>query len=239
MDLLQLFHSVEIIWCVWAVSLVALAGMTYGGLRRMSRPRLRRLLRREEGAGYTLSFVMIVPLYVLLMCMVFETSLMLVAKIGTIYSAYSGARSAIVWSSAATGAGAARTKVEQAAKKSFVPFASSTAGTGNITYRERQYILAYEDYDDDPVSRGYLKKKYRFAQQHLSVDYQPPASWDQDVTVRVRYNFPFTVSAIARLFSEKSADGKYYYVIESLATLQNEGPQNAAQTLGIPYGTID
>ena len=65
-------------------------------------PTLRRLAVEEDGAAYTLSYVMVIPVYALLICLIIETCLMLTAKLGTVYAGYAAARSASVWSSATT-----------------------------------------------------------------------------------------------------------------------------------------
>ena len=89
-----------------------------------------RLVRDEEGGAYTLSYVMVVPIIMLLMCLIVETTLMLSAKLGTVYAAFAGARVASVWSSAADW-DRAEQRIEQAAIKAFVPFASgSSTGAG-------------------------------------------------------------------------------------------------------------
>ena len=40
-----------------------------------------RILRDEEGAAYTLSYVMVIPVFLLLMCVIVETTLFMTAKI--------------------------------------------------------------------------------------------------------------------------------------------------------------
>ena len=57
---------------------------------------LRRLASDEDGAAYTLSYVMVIPLYALLICLIIESVLMMTAKLGTVYSAYAAARTASV-----------------------------------------------------------------------------------------------------------------------------------------------
>ena len=63
---------------------------------------MRRLANDEDGAAYTLSYVMVIPVYALLICLIIESVLMLTAKLGTVYAAYAAARTASVWSSATT-----------------------------------------------------------------------------------------------------------------------------------------
>ena len=86
---------------------------------------LRQFCNDEEGAAYTLSYVMVIPVYALLICLIIETVLMLTAKLGTVYAAYAAVRTASVWSSHTTWE-KAKEKAERAAFQSMTPFASGT-----------------------------------------------------------------------------------------------------------------
>ncbi len=204
-----------------------------------------RLVRDEDGGAYTLSYVMVVPIIMLFMCLIVETTLMLSAKLGTVYAAFAGARVASVWSSA-TEWDRAEQKIEQAAIKAFVPFASgSSTGSGSAQGNAgdadvTRYIKSYQAYVQEPVSEAYVNKKYRNAQSSLQVTTDgPPASWNSDITITVRYECPFRIPGIGRLLGEQGTGGGYYFPLTSSATLQNEGPQNNSQTLGIGYGKLD
>lgn len=201
----------------------------------------KRIACDEDGGAYTLSYVMVVPFVMLFMCLVIESTLMLSAKLGTVYSAYAGARVASVWSSA-TSWERAQTRIEQAAIQSFVPFASGSAGkmdeAGDVDHQ--RYYESYSDFVDDPTSSAYVRKKYRNAQSSLTITTDgPPSNWNSDITVTVTYDFPFRVPGIARLLGERGSDGEYYFPLTSRITLQNDGPQNDTQDLGIGYGTLE
>jgi hypothetical protein len=234
------FESVEKAWLVWLLSVVATFLITLWSMHRVRMAGLRRIVREEDGAAYSLSIVMVVPIYLYLVCLILETTLMLSAKIGTVYSAYSGARAAAVWSSAANSA-QAREHIEQASRQAFVPFASGTMAPkqiGNETARERRYLEGYAAYAKDPAARSYLAKKYRHAQQAVKVTTNgPPASWNSDITVTVEYQFPFNVPGIGMILGSKGPDGRFVSTIRTTATLQNEGPQNDEQKLGIDYAS--
>jgi len=66
---------------------------------------------------------MVMPIYILLLCLVIETTMGLIAKIGTVYSAYAAARNAIVYSS--IDPASADERARHAAVRAMVPFASS------------------------------------------------------------------------------------------------------------------
>lgn len=202
---------------------------------------MRRLALEEDGAAYTLSYVMVIPTYALLMCMIIESVLMLVAKLGTEYSAFAAARTASVWSSATTWEKALE-KAKAAATKSITPFASGTHGglTKAVSVDALAYVAAYEAYGKHSISEKYLLSKYGYAQEHVKVEIAgPPEHWDSDITAKVTYEFPFNIPGIARLLGKRGADGNYYFNLTSAATVPNEGPQDDRKTIGIGYGTLE
>lgn len=208
-------------------------------------PLLKRVAFDEDGGAYTLSYVMVVPFVMLFMCLIVETTLMMSAKLGTVYSAYAGARVASVWSSA-TSWGNAEKQIERAAIQAFVPFASGSVvgpnddGIDTEEINFDRYYDSYAEYVDDPVSEAYVRKKYKNTLSSLSVKTDgEPANWKSDITVTVRYESPFRVPGIGRLLGEKGDNGGYYFPLETKVTLQNEGPQNDTQELGIGYGKLD
>ena len=166
---------------------------------------------------------------------------MLSAKLGTVYSAYAGARVATVWSSA-TSWDDAEDRLERAVVKAFVPFASGSSSrqddAGDVEMDG--YFESYSAYVDEPVSESYVRKKFKNAASSLTITTDgPPSSWNSDITVTVKYECPFRIPGIGRLLGEQGGDGGYYFPLTSKVTLQNEGPQNDAQELGIGYGTLD
>src|SRR5438445_63931 len=63
------------------------------------------------------------PIYIILICLVVETTSLLIVKVGTMYAAYAAARSRIVWDPTMPAVGQER--MELAGKQAMVPFASS------------------------------------------------------------------------------------------------------------------
>lgn len=213
--------------------------------RALSMGELRRLVVAEDGAAYTLSYVMVVPMYAILICLIIETSMMLTAKLGTVYSAYAAARSASVWSSATTWDKTLE-KAKQAAIKSMTPFASGTQSAlssvplAGSAVDSAAYLAAYEAYAKKPVAAKYLLAKYGYASRHTKVEIAgPPATWDADISAKVTYEFPFNVPGIGRLLGRRGVDGRYYFSLTSQATIPNEGPQNDRNSIGIGYGTLE
>jgi hypothetical protein len=91
----DLFSSFRLIWAIWAGSLLLTTWFTIRGLRHVRPAHLQQIAYDENGAAYTLSYVMVVLLYVFFMCLVVETTLLILAKFGVNYAAFAGARSAI------------------------------------------------------------------------------------------------------------------------------------------------
>ena len=89
---MNVFANVELIWIAWACSGVLSMWLTVVAVQRVRWHHIRKLVFREDGAAYTLSYVMTVPLYIMLICVFVETSLMLMAKIDEGYDIVSGWR---------------------------------------------------------------------------------------------------------------------------------------------------
>jgi hypothetical protein len=206
---------------------------------------LRRLATEEDGAAYTLSYVMVIPMYALLLCAIIESVLMMSAKLGTVYAAFAAARTASVWSSATTW-DKAMVKAKHSAVKTITPFATgmrslpeSLPGSGDLK-NAGYYVAAYETFAKNTVSAKYMLAKYGYATRHTKVTIEgPPTSWNGDIKAKVTYEFPFVIPGVARIFGRRGADGRYYFPITSEATIPNEGPQDDRKTIGIGYGTLE
>lgn len=126
-----IFESVLDIWLIWAVCL----GLLLIGIRRamLRNPwsGFRRFHVCQAGASYALPYVLSFAIFVLLMAVFIQASLILICKIGTVYSAYSATRTFIVWQSAEPieigghKFDFAKFKACRAASMAMVPFASS------------------------------------------------------------------------------------------------------------------
>lgn len=204
---------------------------------------LSRFINNEDGGAYTLSYMMAIPVLVLLLCVIIETVLMMSAKVGTVYSAYSGARTAVVWSSASPSWSDTNDRIRKAAIQSFVPFAGSATAAGagpGSTVDAADYAKSYAEFAQDPVAKRYVMTKYKNANRLIKVTNSGrPAKFDSPISVTVEYRFKFNLPGIGKLLGEAGPDGGYYFPLQSTVTLQNEGPKNPTQTLGIGYGTFN
>lgn len=243
-DPLEIFRSVEIVWATWVVSVAILLRVAWHALFTVSWKDAPDLLRGEQGAAYTLSYVMVVPFYLFIMCLAADMTLFLVTKTGTMYAAYAGARSAAVWESARP-KGMAQEKAEQAAAQAMVPFASGSTqhaqgGYSGSPLRQGAYMAAFKLYSkDSPLSEEFLGRKYAYAHRHtdVSLQFTPGAGRQRTVTATVRYPAPFLFSAVGRLLGERPNGGAPYFVynIESAVAFPSETPQNETHDIGIDY----
>jgi hypothetical protein len=215
--------------------------------RRRGLAGFRRFERDEEGAAYTLSFVMVIPIFALLICLIIEAALLMTAKLGTVYSAYAAARTASVWSSHTTWEKTME-KSKRAALKTMVPFASGTQGSLDLdqipTDKDTvvdglKYVGVYIAYAKKPESKKYVGAKYAYASRNVEVEIDgPPEKSDTPITAKVTYHYPFNIPGIARILCDKGPDG-YFFNISSTATIPNEGPRDNRKTIGIGYGTLE
>ncbi len=204
---------------------------------RKTRHSITRLARDESGAGYTLSYVMVMPVLVMLVAMLVESATMLTAKLGTVHAAFAAARVASVQSSANDWPNALE-KIESAGRQAMVPFANGLdRSDATESQNDTSYARAYETWADDPVAESYLQAKQRDVQNAVTVTVDgPPSSWQSNLTVEVTYQYPFRIPGIGRLLGDQSDQG-FVFPLTSRVILVNDGPQNSSQSLGIGYGS--
>ncbi|SRR6056297_354280 len=203
--------------------------------RRISRA-IGWLMTDEDGAAYTLSYVMVLPVLMLLVAMVVESALMLVAKLGTVHAAYVAARVASVHSSLSDWPIAEET-IRRAGRQAMIPFASGSSGRSSDAIDPNgEFAKAYRQWSSDPVAQSYVQAKQHDASESIRVTVQRPDAWDAELIAEVTYDYPFRIPGIGRLIGEPDGDG-YTFPLTTSVRLSNEGPQNDSQTLGIGYGT--
>lgn len=206
-------------------------------------PRLIAAAKEENGAAYSISYVMVIPVYAMFMCVIIETSAFLPAKMGTTYSAQAAGRTAAVWESASDW-DIAESKSVAAGKRAFVPFASATQGLSfrAVSADAGIYVAAHKAFSGN-ASTKYLLSKYGYTQSALDVAITKPTSADDDINVVVTYQFPFNVPGVARIFGQRRSDGAYVLPITSTVSIANEHPQgapvNQSNPLGIGYGRLE
>lgn len=127
-----IFESVADVWLIWAVTLFIL---TWGARRTFNQFQVRKMARFhrcESGATYALPYVITFTVFMIVMATFIQATLILMAKVGTLYAANNACRTYIVWQSAGQGASVAgidipypEYKARRAATQAMVPFASS------------------------------------------------------------------------------------------------------------------
>ncbi|HZV06361.1 MAG TPA: hypothetical protein VE999_14875 [Gemmataceae bacterium] len=240
----QWIQGVEWVWLVWLASLSIVLKMSWRALGRWRRPRWGVLVRGEEGVSYSLSYILVLPVYLLFVCLVFESTWLLLAKVGTLYAAHAGARSAVVWSSAQP-TNLRTTRINQSVWSAMTPFVTGTPSwqglSGDAFGQATDYATAYNLYSPasgDPNAQpgfGTMMNRYFAAASRTSWQMQVDTSRpDGDLTVTVTYRAPLHIPGAARILNPNGQPPNEYSITSS-ATLPNEAPASANGTLGIDY----
>jgi hypothetical protein len=205
-----------------------------------------------------MSYIFVVPIYLLFLCVVFESSMLLVAKIGTMYAAHAGARSAVVWQSAQP-AELGDKRIRQSVIGAMAPFVSSRkrdispavvfTPLSDTALEAAEYAAAYKLYEQTPENPSANRKYKRelappsiLVTKYLNAASRTTFNVDGDVnvpggptTVTVTYSAPLFIPGARRILKPDAIPGFAVYEIRSKATLPNETPESESRTLGIDY----
>lgn len=240
----EIFRSVEHIWIIWFVGMIILIPLTWKILRGLRWKTMRQVAVGEDGAAYSIAYVLTLPIYILLIALVIESTLILIAKMGTVYSAYAAARSAIVWESARSGSGSQpelmNDKSQLAAVQAMAPFASSASipGGGGSPGRAAEYFRAYQAHSNGKAPVDYITAKYRFAEQATRTTIRDNGSGM--ITVTVTYQTPLHIPGAARILGGVApswgGQGRVY-LVQTSVSLPSESPPTKDEPwpLGIEY----
>jgi hypothetical protein len=244
----ELFRSVEWVWAVWAGSLIAMFLLGRSIVRALRRNSIelraaRALHGCDAGVAYSLSYMLTIPLLALIVCLVIDMTLILVAKIGTVYAAYASARSAIVWVPSGVSKSDAQRKMESAAQQAMTPFASGSTGHRPLSVPAPAgiaYLAAHKSFADKPADLEYLGWKWQYAGWATKVTTDAGRDYKKDVTVTLDYQAPFHMPAIGRIFGKLTPFGFYTINIRTVVKLENQAPRSdvlnpASRPLGISY----
>jgi len=239
----EIFRSVELVWALWFVSLATFVGMVIALKRMHLRRRARALHGCEAGAAYSLSYMLTIPFFALIICLMIDLTSILIAKIGTVYAAYAAARSAVVWYPSGVSTVAAKEKMTDAAVNAMTPFASSkhTVWSSFSPADAASYVAAYEAFAEPAAPAEYVAKKYLYARWGLDVATDAGLDYRKDVTVTVDYKAPYHLRGIGLLLGTREPIfGFYYSNIHTVVTLESQAPRvdrpnPADRPLGIKY----
>jgi len=259
----EFVHSIEHFCLIWLVCVFLAAWLTCKGCRKFrGAVSVRRFHRNEAGAAYSLSFVMVLPFYVLLLAIIFETTFIFLAKMGTMYASHSAARSAAVHTTVnflperkekGDIPPAAWDYAQNAAVQAMTPYTRGLFGDDDIVKDElpkaKKYREAFREYlemngkKECKLLDSYIEKKYKYANQAVSVDLRlDPKSgtkpWNQELEVTMKYESPALLPYVGRLLGAKKSVKNpklTVYILETKTSLANECPKNDTGSLGIAY----
>lgn len=248
----QYVYGFEDIWGVLLVSVFTLTSITVTFIRKMNLRNPWRIVRDQEGATYMLPLVLVIPIYVVLIAMVVECTLLLAQKVGSEVAVFAATRAAAVWlpyETALTEEAAdfvpladRKRMVRLAAAGELFPLASGSPNHVTtealdefVTATMLQRINAYraagwgKKFDDD-----YLQRKFQYAYRSVDIKIEyldavtglatdQPES-DSKIQITLIYEAPIHTFGIGRLFGERSRSGSFYVrSIHSVMTIENEG----------------
>jgi len=224
---------------LWIVSAAMLLFLT-GRLRRMIQLRKKLNLRQEEGTSYILGFVITVPIYLLLVLTILESTMLLMTKIATTYAAYGGCRSTVVWHQFDDDLEVERAR--QSVVNCLAPLVlsgdqiGSRAGNAppNTYSHAVEYVAALQKFSGDTLRHRKLFEHYYRVAARTEIEREFVQKETLKTTVSVSYRAPLMVPGVARFLDQ---DGQYPYerVISSQVSMTVEMPQSASRTLGINY----
>jgi hypothetical protein len=245
------YAAIRNLWVVLALVVAGLLGLTIVTYRRCRRLwSMRQLSRAQTGAAYSMTMVITMPIYALLVCMIIETTLTLQLKIGAVYATFAGARGAVVYWPSEMPQEAIEKKVKTATVQAIAPFASSRSEhlqgisiAGGDAPQADDLYRAYATYCDGPISLDCLRYKLKYAWLATDVSVtqsdpnsgEPSSAANANLTVTVRYQMPFHTAIGYLLGGTRSAGGLCLREIRTTVTLQKEGVKSKTQTLGIHY----
>jgi hypothetical protein len=242
-------RSVEWVLLIWVGSAVVLCAFTVRGLRAFRWSDLRAVKEGEEGAAYIVSYAMAMPIYVFLCFLILETTLILSAKLGSVYAVYAAARNNIVYRSLDPNErGSSPPRAKLAAVRAMAPYGSTNpkhrtflAAPG--TPYALEYALAAKrftpeiTYTQTAIVNGFL-----YAYQATSVRVSKEGTGPNDpVEVVVTYRVPLRMPIASRILGRRDPLGGFYATdVKSKVRLPDESPVNMELqerlTPGMPLG---
>lgn len=260
--IIEFLYSVEDVFIFWLISMGMLAVLLYrslAGLRRWAS--LRVFLANEDGASYALPYLMTFPFYLLTVCLVIQTSIILITKIGVMHAAHAAARSAVVWKpfeeEGLVEQGLTAEKSRNAAVLAITPFASGQkahellwqknfsalhrvpeALIDGFSYASLYKQLAqHSEAKDSPQNLAYVRRKFVLASAMTEVKIESEETvFNAPLHAEVSFRMPILVPGTGRLLGKMHSTEKgYYRDVRARATLPLETPISNSQTLGIDY----
>ncbi len=235
------------LWVTWLIG-VMIFGIVTVHLGRRIRFRLPSQLASDEtGAAYSMSFVFMIPLYLLFCGLMMEITFLIIGKIGTVYGAYAGARSASVWDGLQD-PDLATQRLHQAVCSGIAPFATSVgfdpaASDSSPAGLPFHAVRAAEDYaaamqksaHDEHLDKAELISHYARICHRVTAQRQLHSrDGKHAVIVTVEYQAPLIFPGVAKLFDEDHRS-PYEYKLTSTIHMMRSIPASKNHKLGIDY----
>lgn len=258
--LTELMYSIEDVWLVWITSTFLLAVLTCRSLRKFHWRSWYQFLQAEEGSSYILPYMLAFPAYLLLVCFVIQSTMIIITKIGVMHAAHMAARSAVVWRSAdprsqSAGLTLAREKATDTAVMALAPYASGLKGHTQMYIYDLSgaqakaakaipkaaiYAGLYQSLASHPQSKAktdYVIRKFIYAAAMTEVNLiERTNRFNEPLTVEVTHKMPIHIPGAGRIMGVLHWTRKgYYRVIRAKATLPLETPDSESRLLGIDY----
>lgn len=247
---------------VWLVSTAVLSILIYRSIRYGCWRDVKAFFADESGASYALPYLMSFPIYLFFVCLVVQSTMIMLVKIGTMHAAHVAARTAVVWRSGTPDSDSfnlslANEKARNAAAVTMTPFASgleshrrvfrldmmagiraAAAIPGSYAYDQLYRQLARNTNAGTRVLRPtYVRAKYQYAAAMTDVSIERHVNeFSKPIVVTVNHRMPLYIPGTGRILGQMHwSRGFYFRDVESVATLPLETPESPDLLLGIEY----
>jgi len=258
----EFLHANSDALAIWLTSSTVLAVLIYRSIHYGCWRAVRAFLADEGGASYALPYLMTFPIYLLTVCLVVQSTMIMLVKIGTMHAAHMAARSAIVWRSGTPDSDLANLvlaneKARQSAAVTMTPFSSGLESHRNVfqfdmVAKIRSVVAVPGSYVYDGLYRQlvgntnagsrvlkptYVRAKYQYAAAMTDVTFESHVNeFSKPIIVRVNHRMPIYIPGVGRILGTRHWGGRFYYRdVESVATLPLETPESPDLQLGIGY----
>lgn len=203
----------------------------------------------RAGVSYSLSVVLMLPFYVLLVCFLVEVVMLLNTQTGVDYASWAAARAAAVWVPAeATNPEAAERNLEmvrRAAVNALSLWATnSSAGAVPADQQGAEAVVSVSRAAEGARahSAAWIRSKWNAAAEATRVEFDPlpqqlkslDFSQPVELSVTVHYARPFFTPGVGRILGRRTAAG-FVRDLRATTTITVEFPRSATGSLGWEY----
>jgi hypothetical protein len=257
----NLLDSVADVWVIWLASSLIFSLLVFRSFRSQHWRTVAVFLRDERGASYALSYLMTFPFYLMTVCFVIQSTMILIVKIGVMHSAHVAARSAVVWRPAhpdnhQQGLNNARDKARHAAALALAPYASGLEAHRKLyvlrpqsaarlpramaeafAYDElyRKWLAKHSEAKDCLAKPEFVQRKYTYASAMTNLTLSSHANrFNEQLSANVDFLMPIHIPGTGWMLGSWSPVG-FYRNVKATATLPLETAETPDGRLGIGY----